>query len=194
MISNGVISALKEGSIKAFDCVYDYFADDIWAFCFSYTRSRETTEELVNDIFMRLWNKRHYIDAEQGIKNYLYAIARSTLHNWFKTISRNKKLQRAFFEQTLNQQEEAQPSSIDASIDYKTLKNLLSTLPPRRRAIYERCKLDGMSYSELASYFSITRDAVKDHIVKANKVVLNFNKAGDFFILTLFVVQYIYQA
>ncbi|GAA4317797.1 RNA polymerase sigma-70 factor [Mucilaginibacter gynuensis] len=192
MIAHQVIQDLKDGRTDAFDRIYDYYAEDMWALCYKYTRSREITEELVNDIFLRIWNRRSYIDPEQGIKNYLYATARSILHNWFQSVARSKRMQKAFEQEFLSGLQEARDSGVDAGIDVKTLRTMLNALPPKRRAIFEQCKMEGMSYAELATYFSITRNAVKDHMVKANKVIAHLNKSGEFFSLPLFVLYLLY--
>lgn len=193
MLAFNVVQDFKNGDTDAFNIIYDYHAEAMWALCFKYTKSREVTEELVNDIFIRIWNNRELIDPEQGVKNYLYATARNILHNWFVSVSRNKRMKKVFEVEFFSQQKEWVESSMDAKIDLKALKVILNNLPPRRREIYELCKFEGKSYAELAAYFSITRDAVKDHIVKTNKMLVHLNKERPFYIFWLFFYYIFYS-
>lgn len=89
-----VIKRFIEGDEKAFEQVFNLLSRNIWLYFYQNTRSREITEELVQDTFLRLWNYRNNIDQEQGIKKYLNKIARSIFYNWLQAAAKEKKRSR----------------------------------------------------------------------------------------------------
>lgn len=170
------------GDESSFSQIFDLFSRSIWTFFYRNTRSREVTEELVNDTFMRLWQYRSNIDPEKGVKNYLHTIARSIFYNWLQQASRDIKM-KTQFEDACKQQESIRDKSaaLDASMDLKTLLDQTEVmLPEKRRKVFAMSRLLGLSYAEIASQLSISRETVKDHLSKASQSLSPLNESRDY--------------
>ncbi|EDM37275.1 putative ECF-type RNA polymerase [Pedobacter sp. BAL39] len=191
MLGQIVIQRFREGDASAFRKIYHCFYNDIWSVCFKYSRNEEVAEELTHDAFLILWQKRELIDPEQGVKAYLFSIARHEVFRWLKKNALNAVFKAEHKVQLLNDQRSVrQDIAIDAALDLARMKTFLDGFPPKRRKVFELIKFGELSYNEVAERLSISRDAVKDHMVKANQSIRKLNSTGEFtygFILFAFL-------
>lgn len=67
-----LIRELKKGSMRAFDAIYSMYFKRLYAYCFQFTKSGEDAEEIVQDVFLRLWNVRESIRQEETLRSLLF--------------------------------------------------------------------------------------------------------------------------
>lgn len=172
MLGQDIIQNFTEGDPEAFKKVYSIFYKQVYSYCYRYTLSRENAEELTHDIFLRLWNTRTYIKPEQGIKGYLLTVSKNIVFTWLRNVSRKKRLQLELETYFMREHEELLPQKrIDAVLSLSKLRKALEVLPPKRKVVFEMIRFKDMTYNEVAEQLSISRNAVKDHMVKANRVI-----------------------
>ena len=80
-----LIGKLKEGSRQALDGIYHMYARRLFAYCKQYTKSVEDAEEIVQDVFVRLWNSRHLIQQEDTLRSLLFTMSRNLLINAYRS-------------------------------------------------------------------------------------------------------------
>jgi RNA polymerase sigma-70 factor (family 1) len=172
MLGQDIIQNFTEGDPEAFEKVYSIFYKQIYNYCYRYSLSRENAEELTHDIFLHLWNTRTYIKPEQGVKGYLLTVSKNIVFTWLRNASRKKRMQSELETYFIREHEELIPEKrIDATFSLSSLRTALNVLPPKRKVVFEMIRFKDMTYNEVADHLSISRNAVKDHMVKANRVV-----------------------
>jgi RNA polymerase sigma-70 factor (ECF subfamily) len=136
-------------------------------------KADEIAEELLQDIFVLIWEKRQVIEIQQSFRSYLFRISENKVADLFRRINKDKKLytqvQRIALEQYNNIEEELLTSE---NIEF--IKKAINTLPPQRKQIFELCKLQGKSYKEVSKLLGISPSTINDHIVKATKSIKDF--------------------
>lgn len=177
-----IIKRFKEGDQKAFDQVFNLLSRNIWLYFYKNTRSREITEELVQDTFVRLWNYRGHIDEEQGVKKYLNKIARSIFYNWLQVSAKEMKKQSDYTDHYLQRKlQEENSDEVCSRIDLNSLiKEIQFILPEKRRQVFLLSRVSGLSYQEIASQLSIGKETVKDHVSKASQKLSPLNQSGEY--------------
>lgn len=179
-LSKEVIMAFIGGDEKSFGQIFNTYSRNIWLYFYQNTRSRETTEELVNNTFVRLWQYRNNIDAEQGVKKYLHKIARSIFYNWLTQVSRDTKMKQEYAS-SYQEAVEDKSGQLNANIDFKTLLNEVEILlPEKRRKVFLMSRISELSYAEIANQLSIGKETVKDHISKASQTLAALNKSEEY--------------
>ncbi|WP_442590059.1 RNA polymerase sigma factor [Pedobacter sp. AW31-3R] len=177
MLCQTIIQNFKQGDPEAFERIYALFYKQIFSYCYRYTLSRESAEELTHDIFLRLWNTRDFVDPETGIKGYLITLSKNIVFTWLRNAGRSKKMRAEIQSYFTNEQSEFLPEKqMEATHDLNVMRNHLNCLPPKRKLVFEMIRFREMTYNEVADQLSISRDAVKDHMVKANKVIESMKK------------------
>jgi RNA polymerase sigma-70 factor (ECF subfamily) len=167
-----LIILLKKGSQKAFDSLYQMYSKRLYAYCYQYTKSREETEEIVQDVFMKLWMNKSTIHQEDTVKYLLFAIAKNHLINAYKS-----HLNSFVFEEYVDYYNREEFSINDTSHGveqedfYKLLRKAMTHLSETQQQIVDYCKLQQLSNRETAERLSLKEQTVKNQLSLALKIL-----------------------
>nr|WP_226904970.1 RNA polymerase sigma-70 factor [Pedobacter schmidteae] len=163
-----LLIALKSGDRSAFEKIYQSYSPRIYLNILKMIKSVEDAQEILQDVFIKVWEKRELIDPEQSFKSYLFQISRFTVYNFIRKINLDKKLK-----DYLSRENSELYSHIEEAIAYREsdrfVMDAIEELPPQRKQIYKLCKIEGQSYTEVSKLLGISTSTINDHIVKATK-------------------------
>lgn len=160
-----IIRRFAQGDERAFRVLYDRYAAGLRYFASKYVDDDAEIEDIVQDAFVALWEKRADFREETSVKAYLYQAARNDCLN----LKRHRKVREAYAEQVMQAGEEGE-SFLDRMLEaevYTALKEVFEELPPACKTVY-RMSLNGMSHEEIAEELHITVNTVKKHKNNAN--------------------------
>jgi RNA polymerase sigma-70 factor (ECF subfamily) len=168
-----LLKLLKTGDKKAFGQIYHNYKTRIYRNLLKMVKSEEISEELLQDLFVKVWLGRESIDPEKSFRSYLFKIAENLVYDFFRKAALNKKL-----ENYLIAVSAPENSPIEQHIYYKesnyVLTKAIDQLPPKRKQVYILCKIEGKSYEEVSRLLGVSISTVNEHIVKASTVVRKF--------------------
>lgn len=163
-----LLIALKSGERAAFEKIYQIYSPRIYLNILKMIKSAEDAQEVLQDVFIKVWEKRALIDPEQPFKSYLYQISRFTVYNFIRKLNLEKKLK-----DYLSRENTELYSHVEEGIAYREsdrfVMSAIEELPPQRKQIYKLCKIEGQSYTEVSKLLGISTATINDHIVKATK-------------------------
>lgn len=167
---------LREGDYSAFETIYSKHCRTIGGRLFKLLKSWDLAEDVLQELFIKLWNNRGNIDPEKPLEAYLYRISANLVNDYFRNVSRNKKLAEELWHRisdAYNPFEEM--SAVDADLE---LFRSIDQLPDQRKKVFLLCKMEKKSYAEVSRLLQISEAAVNDHITKANRFLkAHYNKA-----------------
>lgn len=165
-----LLSQVREGDVKAFERIYKSYSPKLYGSIFRIVKSVPVTEELLQDVFQRVWEHRTTIDVNLSFKSYLFTIARNLVYDYFNKASRQKLMARYLQVKEMsgsgafrNQLEEKESEQL--------LEKAIHQLPPQRRLVYTLCKIEGRTYDEVSRTLGISVSTISDHMVKAAKSI-----------------------
>jgi RNA polymerase sigma-70 factor (ECF subfamily) len=167
-----LITLLKQGSQRAFDSLYQMYSKRLYAYCYQYTKSREETEEIVQDVFLKLWLNKSSVRQEDTIKNLLFTIARNQLINAYKS-----NLNSYVFEDYVDycNTQELSVNDTGHKVEYddfrKALRKAMTHLSETQQKVFEYCKLRQLSNKETARRLSLQEQTVKNQLSIALKIL-----------------------
>lgn len=165
-----LIARLKQGDEVAFERIYAEYSQRLLGALIKMVMSENVACELLQDVFIRLWNNRDKIDPEKSLRSYLFRIAENITYDLFRKIARDKKLQRELIAQAcpgyLHVEEE-----LCSKESVQLLQDIIIALPPQRRKIFRLVKLEGKTYAEVSELLNISSSTINDHVVKATKFI-----------------------
>ncbi len=172
-----LIQEIKAGNMLAFDALYKKYSRMLYKFGFSILKSREETENLIQDVFLNLWENRHKVEKDSSVKSYVFTIA----YNSAISVIR-KKVRESQFIEYLKSIQEVNGEAADVKIEYDELKNkldnIIQTLPPRQKEVYMLHRVEGLKYSEIAKRLNISENTIENHMSRAIKTIRE--KIGNF--------------
>ena len=158
------ITTLQAGDEKTFTEMYHLHYAKLLGYFTKKTRSEEAAVELVQIVFIKLWNFRHTLSEEFSFDTQLFNIARTCLIDYIRQQSLQKtRLARLKQHKTTNTGH-SDHSSFESD-DY--FNSLVKSLPPVRKKVFTLSRVQGMSHKEIAAQLSISVNTVEDHMAKA---------------------------
>lgn len=184
-----LLSQVSEGDEKAFRILFDRYWDNIYGVAFAFTKSKMIAEEMVQDIFLKIWIKKDLLNSIQKIDAYLFRVAKNHIYNEL----RKKIKEEPFNEHIINYFREIgnSPEQLLIFKESEKLVNLaIENLPARQQLVYRLGREQGMSQDEISEKLQISKNTIKRHMNQALKSIRQFflqHSDGNFY-LFLFII------
>ena len=159
------IKQLQGGSKDAFQLLFDAFGPKIYAFSLSYLKNEADAEELLQDVFLKLWEVRGSLDSSKNIKSFLFKICINLIYDFM----RRKNVEQAYFNYCSQNDISANSTWHDVAYNelLENLKNLVAAMPEQRRRIFQMSKVDGLSNEEIARQLNLSQRTVENQLYRA---------------------------
>jgi RNA polymerase sigma-70 factor, ECF subfamily len=165
-----LMQEIKADNMFAFDVLYKKYCKRLYKFGNSILKSQGETENLIQDVFLKLWENRHKVEKDSSIKSYIFTIT----YNSAISILR-KKARESEFVEYLKSLQEIKEEPVNVELEYKELTNKLDSvvnaLPLRQKEIYLLHNVEGLKYTEIAEHLSISVNTVENHMSRAIKTI-----------------------
>lgn len=166
----GLLIRLVNHDHRAFHELYDLFSPQIYCNVLRMVRDKELAQEILQEVFVKIWEKRSTVDPDKAFSSFLHQIARNMVYDHFRKLAVAKK-----FETHFNTVGENTYSHIEEELIYKESNQLfldaVAQLSPQRKQVFTLCKIEGKSYSEVSDLLHISTSTVSDHLLKSNKFI-----------------------
>ncbi|MEI2274294.1 RNA polymerase sigma factor [Sphingobacterium sp. ML3W] len=137
-------------------------------------KSREDIEELLQELFLRVWRNRGNLDTER-YRGYLYKIAENLVYDRLRKAAREKRLSVDYFTHIIEAYSHIEEGIFGKEM-LEVLQRGIQQLPEQRRKVFELCKIEGKSYEEVSQLLSISVSTVNSHITNANASIKAYFK------------------
>ena len=158
-----LLSRLGKDDMQAFDELYWKYQKAVYQNVYKLTRDTGITEDIVQEVFIGLWEKRNTIDINRSVAGWLFVSSYNRSINTLK-----KKLKGSLAYQSLGKEDTgpAYDQSV-ADVQLSILEKAITELSPQKRRVFEICKLQGRSYEEAAAEMNISKHTVKEYLSAA---------------------------
>ena len=164
---------LKAGQVEAFTQLYWIYSKKLYANIFKMVKDKQITEEILQDIFTGIWQKRETLEFNQILGPYLYRMSQNKVIDFYRKLKRDKKLLQKFKANATEYYEQLQ-EAIEYRESTRLLEQAVASLPTQQRKVYQLCKIDGLSYKEAAKQLDISIYTVKEYLSMANKAIRTY--------------------
>ncbi|MBS1567166.1 MAG: RNA polymerase sigma-70 factor [Bacteroidetes bacterium] len=185
-IEHELLQRIARGDRVAFNKLYTRYLDNLYRYVFLFTRSAEISEEIVQDVFIRLWESRDLLADVHSFQPYLLRAAKNKIMD----DRRRRQVRRRALE-GLRAQSAEQPLTPGDAFDYKAyyllVQEAIGQLTPRRQEVFRLSTEKGLSYDEIAAQLQISKSAVKKQLYEAYDSVQQYlaRHGGLSFLLVL---------
>lgn len=168
MKSQHTISNIDPASFRI---IYDLYFEPVCVFLSYYTRDVATIEDVVQDVFVSLWEHKEYLEI-QYLKTYLYNAARNRMLNYL----RNRENRIALLAEWIKENEtvEASPDCYDMEEFSVILRKAVNMLPDRCKEIFILSKEQKLTYQQIADYYHISLKTVESQMAIALKRIRKY--------------------
>ena len=169
-----LVRNLAKGNLLAFNTLYNEYSSRLYRFAFGYLKSEAEAEELVQEVFTIIWEKRADLKEELSFKSFLFTIAFNIIRKHFRT----KAYLSEYFKTGISDDLDMQTSQkITYDSLYQYITELVDQLPERRKEIFIKSRFEGHSIKEIAEELKISHKTVENQLTDALKFIrTNLNK------------------
>lgn len=164
-----LIGRLKRGDAMAFTILYNIYFDLLYNYCYQYTKSQHDAEDIVQEVFVRLWNTRSKLSGDEGVKPLLYRIARNLLIDAYR-----RNVTSPVYEDYVDYFNTLRSDGGDP-VEYREfydhLVRQIDRLPPAQCMIVKMSKFEGLTNKEIAARLQIQEQVVKNQLSRGLKAV-----------------------
>lgn len=168
-----MLTELRAGEEYAFKHFYDIYNIPLYRKLLKLVQIDVIAEELLQDLFLKIWQKKDLIDPEQSFRAYLYRIAEHLVADHYRNLARQVKLEK---ETDLNKLEilDQVEDPFQGEFAQKIIHEAIATLPAQQQAVFRLCKIEGKSYEEVSQLLNISHATINTHISRASKAVKTY--------------------
>ncbi len=183
-----LVMRLQKGDIEAFDLIYKKYSVKIYAFALKYLKSSEESEELVQAVFLKLWENHKSLKKELFFKSYIFTIAYNDICKLF----RKRKYKKEYVEEILNGSTHFS-SQTEENVDYDSLlthlQRIIDLLPERQKTIFIKSKFEGKSSKEISQEIGLSPGTIDNYISQSIKFIrVKIKRESLALILLLFLL------
>ena len=161
-----LVKLLTEGSVAAFDELYNRYWDKLYSAAFKRTSTSEIAEEIVQDLFTSLWVNRLKLSIRTSFSNYVYTSIKYLVFNHYQ-----KESVRKSYQESVQHKLVIHDTSTEDQLTYKELNQIIDTevktLPAKCRSVFELSRKEYKNNKEIALILGISEKTVENHLTKA---------------------------
>lgn len=176
---NVILAKVAQGDHHAFFLLFDHYQRYVYGFGRKLTRSGDQAEEIVQDIFQKIWTRREKLPEIDHFEAYITRLVRNHAY----TILRKNMLS-AKINTGLSKETAMEVSDLNAELDYREtvvlLNEAIKSLPGQQRKAYELCHQQGLKYEDAAKEMDISPETVHYHMKLALKTIREHFKRNSF--------------
>ncbi|WBL21487.1 RNA polymerase sigma factor [Zunongwangia sp. HRR-M8] len=177
------LKKIKKGDKRALTCLYNKYWKMLYMSSFNILKDREICEEIIQDVFIDVWNNRAKLQIKVSLKSYLFACVKYKVFSEFR---KNKAVHLELFENLDTRLQQVTPESkiIDQELR-QHIDIVVNNLPKKCQKVYKLSRYEQLSHKEIAEKLGISTKTVENHIGIALKVLRT--SLGSIYIISLFI-------
>lgn len=160
------VEQLREGSKVAFHLLFDTYSPKILAFANSYLKNEAEAEELLQEVFLKLWEVRATLDSSKNIKSFLFKICINMIYDFI----RKKNLSQAYVDYSVQYQPNHDNNTWQEVIYHDMINHLqvlVAHMPEQRQRIFRLSKEEGLTIEDIARQLNLSQRTVENHLYRA---------------------------
>lgn len=185
-----LFTRLSQGDEAAFTLIFHHYTQRIYHYILHKTKSPETAEEVVQEVFIKVWNAREKFSEIDNYESFLFTMASNKLIDFFRRMAHQEKLKKEVWE-TIRDSSNITIEELDFRHSQELINQAVEQLSPQRKRIFLLNKEQGLTRQEIADELGLSVNTINNHLNEAVRLVREQleNKSGASLAVLLFLVQ-----
>ena len=167
---NDLLVQVSQGNEYAFRQLYDKYRNKIYSLGMHLTRSEMLSEEIVQDVFMKIWEKRDQLEGINYFNAWFRTVTRNTCSNYLRSLAMEKLVMNRYALQ--NNSETPSPENDVIAKEYQQIiEAAIRQLPPQQKKVYLLSRQGGKKQAEIAHELNISIYTVKEYMKLAQRSI-----------------------
>lgn len=168
-----LLERMAKGDKDAFQVIYYHYAPRIYGKLLKLLQSEDLATELLQEVFVIVWQKHALVDPSRSFRSYLFKITDNLAIDLFRKANRSAQLINRLLEASIDHYTHTE-ERLEQKENAFLLQTAIDALPPQRKLVFTLCKLEGKSHDEVSRLLGISPSTVNNHIVKATQFLREY--------------------
>lgn len=182
-----LLRKVSKGDENAFQELFLKHHNQLAMHIFRITNSTDLAEEIVQDVFLKIWMSREVLEGVYNFKAYLFVISKNHTLNCLRKLTKERQQRHEFEEHTIK----AIAYNSNINIYHSILDDAIDQLPPQQQLVYLLSRHERLRYAEVANRLNISRESVKKYLQIATASITtyvhtNFHTAQLILVIAIF--------
>ncbi|GHB62719.1 DNA-directed RNA polymerase sigma-70 factor [Persicitalea jodogahamensis] len=163
-----LLQKIIDGNRSAFGTLYQFYRKPALRFCITLLKDEAEAENVLHEVFLKIWERKEQINPALNFNSYLFTCLRNYAFDHFKRMEKDRRLREQYLQQMTHQLPE---ESEDKHEQFQLLDEVVGNLSEKRQQVLLLNVYEGKSYQEIAELMHISKNTVKNQLVKARQIL-----------------------
>lgn len=169
-----LLQQIAAGSEKAFQTLFNSYNSKLYHYIFGFVKSSQVAEELVMDVFLKLWLGRDLLVQIKNFDGFLFRVAHNKIIDFLRCAAKDQKLKELLWNEIqMSSGWVADHSLIHHEYEEK-LREAIDLLSPQRKKVYKLAHEEELTHDQIAVQLHISKSTVNNHIVEAKRFIRDY--------------------
>lgn len=165
-----VVARLKEGNLDAFDNLYHQYKGKLFGFCFKMTQNKDDAMDIVQEVFIKIWEIRELLDENRSFDSLLFTISKNLIYNRTRKNVFEQAYKAYLFQENLSKVYDL-TAYMEHAEQGKLIEDAIEELPEKRQQIFVMSRKEGLSNKEISEKLGTSLSNVENQLYKALKAL-----------------------
>jgi len=165
---------VSAGDEKAFKDLFARYYEQLYHYIFGFIKSKQVAEELVMDVFLKIWLGRDLITQIEKFDAFLFRVAHNKSIDFLRSVARDPKFKDLLWENIQLTNNIQSDSSILIQEYEAKLREAVSLLSPQRKKVYQMSREQDMTHDQIATQLILSKHTINNHIVEAQRFIRTY--------------------
>jgi len=186
---HSLLVLIAEGNEKAFRMLFKNHRAKLFNYIFKLTKSRVAAEEIVMDVFLKLWEGRSLLSELDNFNAFLFAIARNKAYDFLRKASKDRVLRELIWEEIQIASDMRTDQQLILNEMEQEYQQAIHKLSPQRQSVFKLSREEHMSYDQIAEHLQLSKSTIKNHILDSLKFIRNHMQQQNNLLPLVFIIE-----
>lgn len=169
-----LLEQISAGDEKAFRALFATYYEQLYRYIFGFIKSKQVSEELVMDVFLKIWLGRDLIPQIEKFDAFLFRVAHNKSIDFLRSVARDPTFKDLLLE-SIQLANNVQSDSPVLMQEFETkLREAVSLLSPQRKKVFQLSREQDMTHDEIAAQLNLSKHTINNHIVEAQRFIRTY--------------------
>jgi len=169
-----LLTQIANGNETAFKHFFELHKGKLYNYLLKVTKSQQIADEILIDVFFKIWMGRELITEVQNMDSFLFTVAKNKALDFFKMVARNKKLQRYFAYEMDERKVKESDSVLLENECNQIFRNAIGQLSPKRKEIFILSRERGLTHEQIAQHLNLSKNTVRNTMAESLRTIRHF--------------------
>ena len=172
-----LLARIAEGDETALKSLFECYRDKLYRYVYRITKSPEEAEEIVMDVFLKIWLSKEMAREIDHFDAFLFRVAQNKAIDFLRQVARRPALNKLVWEEIQLAADNVPDSRISARECETKIRQAIAGLSPQRQLVYQLSREQELSHDQIATHLKLSKNTIKNHIVESIRFIKGYLSA-----------------